>query len=208
VSVIGAPMRDYYERRAREYDDWWLGSGLFTRRERPGWHEEVRRLIAVLEGLEPARTLDVACGTGFLTRHLPGEVTGLDQSATMVEIATARGLDAVQGEAVPLPFDGGAFERVFTSHFYGHLLPGEEAQRFLAEARRVAGELVVVDGASRPDIEDDRWEERRLNDGSTHEVYKRRFRASALAEELGGGEVLHAGDWFVAVRASRAPERP
>jgi SAM-dependent methyltransferase len=208
MNVIGAPMRDYYERRAREYDDWWLGTGLFMRRERPGWHEEVRRLLAVLEALTPARTLDVACGTGFLTRHLPGAVTGLDQSAAMVEIATGRGLAAVQGEAVPLPFGDGAFERLFTSHFYGHLLPGEEAQRFLAEARRVAGELVVVDAATRPDTEDDRWDERRLNDGSTHEVYKRRFRSSALAEELGGGEVLHDGDWFVAVRAGRAPARP
>jgi SAM-dependent methyltransferase len=207
MNVIGAPMRDYYERRAREYDDWWLGTGLFTRRERPGWHEEVQRLIARLEDLPAARTLDVACGTGFLTRHLPGDVTGLDQSATMVEIATGRGLDAVQGEAVPLPFPDGAFERLFTSHFYGHLVSGE-AERFLAEARRVAGEIVVVDAASRPDVEDDRWEERRLNDGSTHEVYKRRYRGSALADELGGGEVLHDGDWFVAVRAGRAPVRP
>jgi SAM-dependent methyltransferase len=207
MNVIGAPMRDYYERRAREYDDWWLGTGLFTRRERPGWHEEVQRLIALLEELPPARTLDVACGTGFLTRHLPGDVTGLDQSATMVEIATGRGLDAVQGEAVPLPFADGAFERLFTSHFYGHLVPGE-AERFLAEARRVAGEIVVVDAASRPDVEDDRWEERRLNDGSTHEVYKRRYRGSALADELGCGEVLDDGDWFVAVRAGRAPARP
>jgi SAM-dependent methyltransferase len=207
MNVLGAPMRDYYERRAREYDDWWLGTGLFTRRERPGWHEEVQRLIARLEDLPAARTLDVACGTGFLTRHLPGDVTGLDQSATMVEIATGRGLDAVQGEAVPLPFADGAFERLFTSHFYGHLVSGE-AERFLAEARRVAGEIVVVDAASRPDVEDDRWEERRLNDGSTHEVYKRRYRGSALADELGGGEVLHDGDWFVAVRAGRAPVRP
>src|SRR3954463_15774311 len=200
MSVVGAPMRDYYERRAREYDDWWLASGLFTRRERPGWHEEVQRLIAVLEGLEPARTLDVACGTGFLTRHLPGAVTGVDQSATMVEIATGRGLDAERGEAVPLPFADGAFERLFTSHFYGHLLPGEESARFLAEARRVAAELVVVDAAVRPDVEDARWEERRLNDGSTHQVYKRRFRGPKLGEELGGEEVLHAGDWFVVVR--------
>ena len=45
------------------------------------------------------------------------------------------------------------------------------------------------------------------NDGSRHEVYKRRFRGRALAEELGGGEVLHHGDWFVAVRAGRAPGR-
>jgi SAM-dependent methyltransferase len=201
VTVIGRSMRDYYERRAREYDDWWLGTGLFERRERPGWQEEVELLVALLKRLPPARTLDVACGTGFLTRHLPGDVTGLDQSAGMVDIARARGIEAVQGEAVPLPFGDGAYERLFTSHFYGHLLPGEESERFLTEARRVAGELVVVDAAVRPDVESERWEERRLNDGSAHQVFKRRYAGHDLAAELGGGEVLHAGDWFVVVQA-------
>jgi SAM-dependent methyltransferase len=200
VTVVGGSMRDYYERRAREYDDWWLGTGLFERRERPGWHEEVEQLLALLGSLAPARTLDVACGTGFLTRRLPGAVTGLDQSAGMVDIARARGIDAVQGEAVPLPFADGLFERLFTSHFYGHLL-AEEAERFLAEARRVAGELVVVDAAVRPEVEAERWEERRLNDGSAHQVFKRRYRGPDLAAELSGGEVLYAGDWFVVVRA-------
>jgi hypothetical protein len=31
-------------------------------------------------------------------------------------------------------------------------------------------------------------------------VYKRYFTGAGLAEELGGGEVLHAGRWFVLVR--------
>src|SRR4051812_32900300 len=53
MSVVGAPMRDYYERRAREYDDWWLGSGRFARRERPGWHDEVHELTALLGALPP-----------------------------------------------------------------------------------------------------------------------------------------------------------
>jgi hypothetical protein len=29
-------MRAYYDQRARECDDWWLGTGLFKRRHRPG----------------------------------------------------------------------------------------------------------------------------------------------------------------------------
>ena len=65
-------MREYYEKRAAEYDDWWLGTGLFEQRDRPGWYEDVSALIDVLLALAPARTLDLACGTGFLTRHLPG----------------------------------------------------------------------------------------------------------------------------------------
>ena len=31
---------------------------------------------AAIDALPPARTLDVACGSGFLTRHLPGDIVG------------------------------------------------------------------------------------------------------------------------------------
>src|SRR4051812_28581957 len=143
--IVGHEMRDYYARRAGEYDDWWLGTGLFADRARPGWEAEVEALVAVIDDLPPARTLDVACGTGFLTRHLAGAITAIDQSAEMVAVASARLPDAVveQREAVPLPFPDGAFQRLFTSHFYGHLV-AHEAARFVAEARRVADELVVV----------------------------------------------------------------
>lgn len=120
-------MRGYYERRAPEYDDWWLGTGLFAQRDRPGWSEEVAVLLDVVAALPAASVLDVACGTGFLSAHLAGEVVGLDQSAAMLRIAAERVPNGrvVCAEAVPLPFRDGEFDRVFTSHFYGHLLPGE-----------------------------------------------------------------------------------
>jgi len=202
--VVDDLMRRYYDRRAGEYDDWWRRWGLFARRERPGWDEEVERLVSVIAGLAPARTLDVACGTGFLTRQLPGEVVGLDQSESMVAVAAERmpGARIVGGDAVPLPFADGQFERVFTSHFYGHLLPGER-ERFVGEARRVGGELVVVDSARREDDPAEERQERTLGDGSRHAVYKRFFEPEELAAELGGGTVLHGGRWFVVVAAPR-----
>ncbi len=95
-----------------------------------------------------------------------------------------------------------AFERVFTGHFYGHLEGGART-RFLSEARRVARELVVVDSALRDDVEAEEHQERVLNDGSRHEVFKRYFTADGLADELGGGETLFDGRWFVAVRSPR-----
>jgi demethylmenaquinone methyltransferase/2-methoxy-6-polyprenyl-1,4-benzoquinol methylase len=200
MQVIDPRMRAYYERRAREYDDWWLGSDSFRGVARPGWSQEVRKLLRVVEALSPARVLDLACGTGFLTRHLRGQVVGLDQAPAMVEVAAARLPEAriVQGDAVPLPFADGEFDRVFTGHFYGHLLAGER-ERFVAEARRVAPELVVVDSALREDVDAEEWQERILNDGSRHRVYKRYFSGPELACELGGGEVLHEGSWFVVV---------
>lgn len=197
---MNSAMRAYYDARAAEYDDWWRGTGLFAQRNRPGWDEDVAALCAALKALPPARTLDVACGTGFLTRHLPGRVTGLDQSAEMAAIARGRVPDVVQGDALAPPFADGAFERVVAGHFYGHLDAGQRAN-FLAEARRLAHELVVVDSARRPDGEDEAWQERELNDGSRHRVYKRWFTAAQLAAELGGGETIHAGPWFVAVRS-------
>jgi ubiquinone/menaquinone biosynthesis C-methylase UbiE len=204
--VIGDEMRTYYARRAREYDDWWLGTGLYAERERPGWDEEVAALTRALASLPPSRTLDVACGTGFLTRHLPGEVAAIDQSAEMVEIAAARVPNArvLRAEAVPLPFADAAFDRVVASHFYGHLAD-HEATRFLNEARRVAGELLIVDSALRPGEAATEWQERTLKDGTEHRVFKRFFTAEGLRDELGSGEIVHSGAWFVAVRARTNP---
>ena len=199
-----AQMDAYYDARAPEYDDWYRGVGLFAERDRPGWDAELDQLHAAINGLPPMRTLDVACGTGFLTRHLPGTVVGLDQSAQMLEEARRQAPDAsfVQGDGLALPFPDASFARIFSGHFYGHLREPERAV-FLAEARRVAAELVVVDASRAHSEVDDEMQERILNDGTRWEVYKRWFTGSGLAAELGGGEVLHDGRWFVAVSLRR-----
>ncbi len=192
---------DYYERRAAEYDEWYTGRGRFAGRDRPGWDVSVAALVDLVAALPEARTLDVACGTGFLTRHLRGLAVGVDQSPAMVAIAQSRlptGV-AIVGDALRLVVADDAFDRVLTGHFYGHLPPGER-MAFLAEARRVAGELVVVDSALRPGAAPEQWQERVLNDGSRHQVYKRYLSAPQLAEEI-GGEVLLDGPWFVAAQA-------
>ena len=197
-------MKEYYDRRAPEYDEWYEGTGRFAARERHAWRELVEALARARAALPPARTLDVACGTGYATRWLPGEITGLDQSARMLAIAAERlpAARLVQGDALRLPFPDDAFERVTAMHFYGHL---EEADRgrFLAEARRVAPELVVVDSTRREDVEPEEWQERILNDGSRWTVYKRYFTAAGLLAELDGGRALHAGGWFVALASPR-----
>jgi ubiquinone/menaquinone biosynthesis C-methylase UbiE len=195
-------VKAYYEARAREYDDWWLGGNLYSSRVRPGWDDEVDALCKVVEALPPARTIDVACGTGFLTRHLRGEVVGLDQSPSMIDIAGERATNAelVVGDALSLPFDDSSFDRVFTGHFYGHLEEAER-ERFLVEARRVAPELVVVDSARNEETPAERMDPRVLSDGSEWEVYKRWFTAEELTAELGSVEILHSGRYFIAVQA-------
>lgn len=196
-------MEAYYERRAAEYDDWYLGRGRFAERDRPGFRTEVADVAAVLSSFRPAKTLDIGCGTGFMTRHLPGRVTGLDRSLGMLTVAQSRPLDLlVAGDALRLPFRDASFDRVFAGHVYGHLT-NARARKFLDETDRVAPELVVLDAALRPGVGADEIQERILNDGSTHTVYKRFFAPEDLIGELGGGTALYRGRWFVVVRAAR-----
>jgi ubiquinone/menaquinone biosynthesis C-methylase UbiE len=195
-------VREYYHRRAPEYDDWYEGKVYGDPDEHGGFLAERALLERTISELPPARTLDVACGTGFLTRHLPGEIVGLDQSTAMLEIAArqAPNAECVLGDAFSLPFPDGSFERVFAGHFYGHLEPPER-ESFLAEARRVAPGLVVADAARRRGHRPEEWQQRAVSDGTTWPVFKRFFLPGQLVDELGGGEVLFAGSWFVVVSA-------
>jgi ubiquinone/menaquinone biosynthesis C-methylase UbiE len=190
-------VKAYYHARAREYDDWWLGHNLYADKHRPGWDEERAQLERWIEDLQPRHTLDVACGTGFMTRRLRGDVTGLDQSDAMLDVAREQvpGVTFVQGDALELPFDDGAFERIFSSYFYCHL-EEDDRVRFLAEARRVAPELVIVGSRLQSDEQAERWDERVLKDGTRWRVFKRIFDPEALAREL-DGRVLHQSHYFV-----------
>jgi demethylmenaquinone methyltransferase/2-methoxy-6-polyprenyl-1,4-benzoquinol methylase len=192
--------RAYYDRRAPEYDDWFRGTGLFAQRVRPGWHEELDALQSMLASLTYGSFLDVACGTGFLTRNLRGRVTGLDQSASMLSVAQTRvpGASFVRGDALAMPFRTQQFECLVAAHFYGHL--DEPARlRFLMEARRVARSILILDAAQREDVPPEEHSERVLNDGSRHVVYKRYFTPEGLMYETGTKTLLRAGRWFVAV---------
>jgi SAM-dependent methyltransferase len=191
---------DLYERQKRYYD---LRAGEY---DATAWDviddvevEEVAGLVGALSQLPLARTVDVACGTGFLSQHLPGDLTLLDASAGMLAQAASRvpGAKTVQADALPLPFEDGSFERVFSSHFYDHLQPSERAL-FLSEATRVADELVLVQELGEEHREG--LTRRDLQDGTRHEIYKVLFTPESLLDELGGGDVLFRGALFVAVR--------
>jgi ubiquinone/menaquinone biosynthesis C-methylase UbiE len=196
-------MATYYERRAPEYDDWYLGRGLFEERERPGWHEELAAVVRWVSSLDAARTLDVACGTGFITRYLRGDVIGLDGSQAMLQLARSRITGpSVRANGLSLPFRDDSFVRLFTGHFYGHLRV-DERERFLREARRVATEVIVLDAARRDGVAPEEAQTRVLFDGSTHHVYKRYFTPAQLIDEMGGGRSLYEGRWFVAVHSHR-----
>ena len=190
-------VKQYYNQLAPEYEA--SIPGLGDKAEHPEAVEDMPGLLRAISLLPSARVLDVACGVGFLTRHLRGEVTGLDQSEAMLEIARERvpWANFVRGDALQMAFADRSFDRVFASSFYG-LLPRPDRRRFLAEARRVAEELILAEPTPEwgPGGRAEGWEERVLSDGSRYEIYRRYFTAGALTEEL-GGRTLFAGKWVV-----------
>jgi demethylmenaquinone methyltransferase/2-methoxy-6-polyprenyl-1,4-benzoquinol methylase len=118
----------------------------------------------------------------------------------MLAVARSRipGASFVRGDALALPFRSAQFDCLVTGHFYGHL---DESARglFLGEARRVSNSILVIDAAQRDDVASEQYQERVLNDGSRHVVYKRYFTPEQMIAELGTGRILQAGRWFVAV---------
>jgi SAM-dependent methyltransferase len=189
-------MLEYYERRALEYD-----ASSWDELD-PGERTAVEQFVS---GLPAGRWLDVGCGTGYLTRHLRGTVTGVDQSGTMLALARRRlpSAELVRCEIPPLPFEDDSYDFAFSSNVYSHLDTSGGRSEFLAEALRVACELIVFDQVWTPGLPAETWELRRLEDGTPFEVFKRYLTPEVLAAEL-GGEIVFESPGFVAVRARRA----
>jgi ubiquinone/menaquinone biosynthesis C-methylase UbiE len=192
-------MKEYYDRRAPEYD---ATSYELTRTGNDA--RDLDRLEAFVAAIPPGRTLDIACGTGWLTRLLRGEVVGVDQSEAMLRIARERVREArfVRATVPLLPFDDDSFDVALAAHIYCHLENEDVRRELVSEALRVAPRLVVIEQAWRPGLAEETREERTLRDGSRYRIFKRYFTAERLAAELGGSIALSTAS-FVAASVER-----
>ncbi|MFJ7150680.1 class I SAM-dependent methyltransferase [Streptomyces sp. NPDC100445] len=127
--------------------------------------EAAARAVLGLVPDGPGRLLDIACGTGIVTRRLaaarPGlRATGLDATAAMVRRAADRLPGAIlRADAHRLPFRGGAFDAV-TTVWLLHLLDDPAGVRaVVAECARVLRPggvyVTTVDKAAAHDVGSD-----------------------------------------------------
>ena len=105
-------------------------------------------LWRTIDEWQPKRLLEVGGGQGELAERIQSElganVTFLDLSPRMVELAQARGIDARQGDAQELPFADGTFDTVVAAWMLYHV---PDVDRALAEFARVlvpGGALIAV----------------------------------------------------------------
>jgi ubiquinone/menaquinone biosynthesis C-methylase UbiE len=141
---MGDANIEYYQWRANEYDA--------TSWEHPGADaRDTERIRVLLNSLPAVRTLDIGCGTGYLSRWLPRQLTLVDASLAMLSIATHRlpRTNLVRAKAPQLPLMDSSFGPAFTANLYGHLAPS--ARELVREMLRVAPEFVVVDQLANSD---------------------------------------------------------
>ena len=135
-----------FDRIARRYDllNTVLSGGIDT-----SWRREAARETGLAAG---GSALDIACGSGKLTRELrrqagSGRVVGLDFSARMLGVAATGSdhLPLVQGDALRLPFPDGFFDATTMAFGLRNLA---DPVRGLSEMTRVlapGGRAVVLE---------------------------------------------------------------
>ncbi len=131
------PAQTTYDRMAPSYNRRWA-------------HYTDATLLGTLDGLalrESDRVLDLAMGTGELTRRLLSRwprlrILGVDLSRRMLSLSVG---DRVQGDAACLPFAAGVFEAVVCANAFHHFPDPEAALAEILRVLRPDGRLTLTD---------------------------------------------------------------
>jgi len=197
MSHADPAMKDYYASRAREYER------IYAKPER-------QADLRILEERIPAylrsrSVIEVACGTGYWTQHIArtaSRILATDLTEETLEVARSKNLPESKvrfaiADAYDLPAANGPFEGAYAGFWWSHLRHSE-CRPFLASLQPclAPGAVVVlmdnlyVAGSSTPiartDAEGNSWQERKLDDGSTHEVLKNFPTESELVRQVEG----------------------
>jgi len=110
-------------------------------------------VFAAVAEQEPREVLEVGCGRGELaermSRELAARVVALDQSARMVELTAARGIEAIVGDVVKLPFEDGRFDCAVAAWMLYHATDLDQALEELRRVLKSGGRLVAATSSER-----------------------------------------------------------
>lgn len=189
--VLRHSMLRYYDERAHEYEDAYeLGTGTASIREPQVFRREAGLLAGIVERFAHGRLVDLACGTGYWLPHYAprcSRMTLIDQAPRMLDECRKKIgiLDApdrvaiLQGDVLEHPFTPAGFDSALIGFLISHVT-AEQEQTLFERVRRMLdteGRFLILESAWSPErarvnLKIER-QERRLNDGSRFEIYKR-----------------------------------
>ena len=173
----------YYAKRATEYER------IYARPERQADLAALRARIGKM--FSGRKVLELACGTGYWSAVIApaaARVTAIDLNDEVLAIAGTKTypqdrVEFQRGDCYALPDFGRTHDALFAGFWWSHV-PLARLDAFLATATRsvARGALIAfldnryVEGSStaisRRDEEGNSYQQRRLDDGSSHEVLK------------------------------------
>lgn len=106
------------------------------------------RMVGGLDIGPRSRVLDIAAGTGSITRRLQqrgASVVSLDQSAPMLQPAVARGATGVVATAEALPFSDASFDAVTFGYLLRYVQDVEGCMAEIARVLRPGGRVGMVE---------------------------------------------------------------
>jgi len=142
-------IREYWSKRSQTFD-LAFGHRIPAGPEADAWQRPIRELL----GAEPKRVLELACGTGEVTRlihDLGHEVTALDFSEAMLTVARAKHagkseLRFLLADAENTLEPDQSYDAIICRHLVWTLTRPEETFREWFRILRPGGRLLVFDG--------------------------------------------------------------
>ncbi|RJQ12791.1 MAG: methyltransferase domain-containing protein [Dehalococcoidia bacterium] len=134
--------REIFAPIASNYDRW---SAVLSMGQDPRWRAA---MVARLDISPDARVLDVAAGTGLITRLVgqrAHQVVSLDVSAEMLGVAHRRGAAAVLATAERLPFADASFDALTFGYLLRYVPAPLDAMRELARVLQPGGTIGMVE---------------------------------------------------------------
>lgn len=220
TDALLAEQVEYYRARADEYDQWWQRAGRYDRGPAATalWRCEVAEVEAALHRLAPTGSiLELACGTGWWTRHLAeraSSLTCVDASPEVIAVNRKRLAEA--GLPTPAYVEADLFawtpsrryDVVFFSFWLSHVPTERFASfwRMVASALKPGGQVFFID--SLPDATSTAnnhappdaasiVQQRKLDDGRTFQVVK------LYPDPIALGAELRSLGWSVEVRCTQ-----
>ena len=147
---IKSLVSQYWSQRAVDFDQG-PTHGILNETQHQAW----RTLLQGVVGSEPAKALDVGCGTGFLAMLL-GELghtaVGVDLADDMLAQAQCKAAASPfnvtfrRGDAENPPRDGAPYDVIIERHVVWTLPEPQRAMRVWRELLKPGGQVVLIEG--------------------------------------------------------------
>ena len=191
-------MMSYYDERAEEYDEIYLGKS-HTTIDADVYRKDVANVSEMVSRFGKGHLIDIACGAGFwLPKYARNcnQITFLDQSARMLskckdrveELGLADISSFIQGDFLDIKLEASQYDCALVGFLLGHLTLEQEKTFFrkLGENLKANPQLMFIESAwnkrRQRYQEKEGVQERVLNNGRIFRVYKRYFDKPAVEE--------------------------